>query len=98
VILSFGDAATEDLYHGRRSGRSRRLAADVQRSALRKLDMLNAARELRDFKSPPENRLEALKGDLAGHFSIRVNDRWRVVFRWQGSDAVDVRILDYHGG
>ncbi len=96
MILSFGDAATEDLFHGRSSGRSRRIPADVRRVMLRRLDMINAARTLRDLTSPPGNRLEALRGDLEGRHSIRVNDQWRVVFRWAGTDAEDVAIVDYH--
>jgi toxin HigB-1 len=58
--------------------------------------MLNAAKNLQDLRSPPGNRLERLSRDLAGFHSIRINDQWRVVFRWQGSDAHDVRIVDYH--
>jgi len=58
--------------------------------------MLNAAHSLQDLRSPPANRLEALKGDLAGYHSVRINDQWRIVFRWEGSDAHDVRIVDYH--
>jgi proteic killer suppression protein len=60
------------------------------------MDMLNAARDLRDLQSPPGNRLEALKGDLKGYHSIRVNEQWRVVFRWREGDAFDVRLTDYH--
>lgn len=58
--------------------------------------MLNAARDLQDLQSPPGNRLELLKGDLKGFHSIRVNDQWRVVFRWKGGDAHEVRLTDYH--
>jgi proteic killer suppression protein len=58
--------------------------------------MLNAARELRDLASPPGNRLQALRGDLRGFYSIRVNDQWRIVFRWDGTDAFEVRLTDYH--
>ncbi len=81
VIVSFDDAATADLYHGRSTSRVRRFAAGVARAALRKLDVLNAACELRELRSPPGNRLEALRGDLRGLHSIRVNDQWRIVFR-----------------
>lgn len=66
------------------------------RVALRKLDMLNAATTLGDLRSPPGDRLEALRGDLAGHHSIRVNEQWRIVFRWEGADAYDVSLVDYH--
>ena len=63
---------------------------------MRKLDYLNAAGDLRDLRSPPGNRLEALSGTLTGRYSIRVNDQWRIVFRWQGRDALDVTLTDYH--
>jgi proteic killer suppression protein len=65
---------------------------------LRKLDVLNAAGRLSDLASPPGNRLEALRGKLRGRHSIRINDQWRIVFRWEGSDAHEVRITDYHEG
>ena len=68
----------------------------VAKVAARKLDMLDYAHELTDLASPPGNRLEALKGDLAGYHSIRINDQWRAVFRWTGSGPADVDILDYH--
>ena len=96
MIASFGDRATEDLYHGRRSKVVRRLPADIVSTALRKLDMINAAVALQDLASPPGNRLEALRGNLRGFHSIRVNDQWRVVFRWSAGEALAVRIADYH--
>ena len=96
MIVSFGDKATEALYHGRPSRQVRQLPPDVVRVAIRRLDMINAAHTLGDLRSPPGNRLEALRGDLAGFHSIRVNDRWRIVFRWEGSGAHDVRLADYH--
>jgi proteic killer suppression protein len=96
VIVSFGDEAAADLYHGRQTSRVRRFPHDVVGRAIRKLDVLNGAHELLDLRSPPGNRLEALKGDWLGHHSIRVNDQWRIVFRWEGSNAYDVRLLDYH--
>jgi proteic killer suppression protein len=96
VIVSFGDEATADLYHGRRTSRARRFPHDITARALRKLDMLNGAHELLDLRSPPGNRLEALKGDWHGYHSIRVNEQWRILFRWQGNNAHDVRLLDYH--
>ena len=65
--------------------------------ALRKLRMLDAATRLDELRVPPGNRLEALKGDRAGQFSIRINDQWRVCFRWQDGHAYDVEIVDYHG-
>jgi proteic killer suppression protein len=96
MIRSFGDGFTEALYHGAKDSRVRRFPADVLKVTLRKLDMVNAAHAVSDLRSPPGNRLEALKGDLKGFFSIRVNDQWRIVFRWEAADAVDVRVTDYH--
>ncbi|MGH8598918.1 MAG: type II toxin-antitoxin system RelE/ParE family toxin [Gammaproteobacteria bacterium] len=66
------------------------------RVVLGKLDMNHAARRLEDLRSPPSNRLEALRGDMKGMHSIRINDQWRIVFRWQAGEAYDVRIIDYH--
>jgi proteic killer suppression protein len=94
LIASFGDRATEELYHGR--GQSGRFPPTIVAGALRKLDMLNAARRLMDLRSPPGNRLEALKGRYRGLHSIRVNDQWRIVFRWIEPDASEVRLIDYH--
>jgi proteic killer suppression protein len=90
----------------RRSGDGARLerpaqppiaGADTQSVALRKLRLLNQARVLADLPVPPGNRLEALKGDRAGQYSIRINDQWRICFRWNDRGAQDVQILDYHG-
>ena len=96
MIASFGDRATEDLYRGRRSKATRRLPVDILSVALRKLDVINAAEVLLDLASPPGNRLEALRGDLRGYHSIRINDQWRIVFRWATGEAHGVRITDYH--
>jgi len=98
VIASFGDKATEHLFHDRHSSRVRRYPPEILRSALQQLDMLNAARDLKDLRSPPGNRLEALRGDLAGFHSIRVNRQWRIIFRWEAADASEVQIVDYHRG
>ena len=76
--------------------RARRFPRDVVHAALVKLDPLNAAAAMLELRSPPGNRLEALKGELKGWQSIRVNDQWRLVFRWQGNDAHKVRLTDYH--
>lgn len=98
MIVSFGDRDTELLDHeGRQSKAARRLPPGLVKSALRKLDMLDAATTLKDLRSPPGNRLEALSGDLEGNYSIRINARWRIVFRWTGSEAHQVRVMDYHG-
>ena len=96
MIEGFGDKATEDLYHGRRTKRVARFPADGVAAALRKLDMMNAAQVLEDLRVPPGNRLEALKGDLAGRHSIRVNDQWRLVFRWKEGGPAGVSLVDYH--
>ena len=96
MIVSFGDRATEDLYHNRPTSRARRFPQDVVGLALVKLDMLNGAAAILDLRSPPGNRLEVLRGDLKGFHSIRVNDQWRLVFRWEGNNALDVRLMDYH--
>jgi toxin HigB-1 len=78
------------------TARARRIPADVMRSVLRKLAQLDAAVRLDDLRVPPGNRLEALKGERAGSHSIRVNDQWRVVFRWEADGAHDVELSDYH--
>ena len=96
MIASFGDRATADLYHGRPTARARRFPREVVDVALVKMDSLNGAASMLDLRSPPGNRLEALKGDLKGWHSIRVNDQWRLVSRWQGNDAHKVRLSDYH--
>jgi toxin HigB-1 len=93
VIQSFADAETALIWSGRRS---RRLPADIQAVALRKLRLLNQARVLSDLRAPPGNRLEALKGVRAGQYSIRVNDQWRICFNWREGGPADVQIVDYH--
>lgn len=95
MIHSFADSATADLFHGRRTRRVRGLPQDVVVRAWRRLDMLNAAARLEDLQMPPSNNLEALKGDRQGYHSIRINQQWRVVFRWD-SGAHEVAIVDYH--
>ena len=92
VIISFQDEETRRLHE---TGSSRRFSA-FARIALRKLIQLDAAGQLSDLRVPPGNRLEALKGDLQGKHSIRINDQWRICFRWDGSDASEVEICDYH--
>jgi toxin HigB-1 len=95
LIASFVDRASEALFHGERGKAIRRIPSDIRSVAVRKLDMLNAAHELQDLRVPPGNRLEALKGDLRGKHSIRINDQWRVIFRWKNGDAHEVQIDDY---
>jgi len=96
VIRSFKDKATEAVFHGGRASLIRRFPADVVRVAIRKLDMLNAAARLDDLASPPGNRLEALRGERKGFHSVRVNDQWRIVFRWSDGSPEDVELCDYH--
>jgi proteic killer suppression protein len=92
VIRSFGDRRTQELFddlivrdfHG------------ISRVAKRKLELINAAARLDDLRVPPANRLEKLRSDLEGFYAIRINDQWRVIFRWIDGDAYDVRIVDYH--
>ena len=93
MIVSFGDNETEKIWRGERS---RRLPPDIQDGALRKLRLINAARKVDDLRVPPGNRLERLKGDRAGQWSIRINDQWRICFRWGEGGAEDVAITDYH--
>lgn len=96
MIRSFGDDATADVFNGRNSARSRRFPQEVRRIAERKFDMLDGARFLEDLRCPPGNRLEAMKGDRAGKHSIRVNDQWRLVFRWTEAGPAEVVLEDYH--
>ncbi len=93
VLKSFADRDTEKLWL---TGRSRRLPGDIWQRALIKLQLIDAAVELAFLKLPPGNRLEALKGDRSGQHSIRINDQWRICFRWSGTDAEQVEIVDYH--
>jgi len=95
AIKSFASRAI-DLFFAEGAIPKRAGWAGVARVAARKLDMLDYAEQLSDLRSPPGNSLEALKGDLFGFYSIRINDQWRVVFRWTDSGPVDVNILDYH--
>ena len=96
MIVTFGNALAEDLFDDSRTRNTRGLPAELRRAARRKLAYLHDAAELRDLRAPPGNRLESLKGDKKGLHSIRINNQWRVVFRWEGSNAFDVEIIDYH--
>jgi proteic killer suppression protein len=93
MIQSFRDRETEKVF--RREG-TRRLPRDIQRMAQRKLAILDAAESLQDLRVPPGNRLEKLSGERNGQHSIRINDQWRVCFRWRELNAYDVEIADYH--
>jgi proteic killer suppression protein len=93
VIKSFKDNETEKVYLRLYS---KQLPREAQPAALRKLRMLNNAQGLLDLRSPPGNRLERLRGDRAGQYSIRINDQWRICFDWRDGDAFEVEIADYH--
>jgi proteic killer suppression protein len=93
VIKSFADRDSEELWV---TGRSRRVPGEIRQRALVKLQLIDAAVELAFLSVPPGNRLEALRGDRRGQYSIRINDRWRICFRWTGTDAEQVEIVDYH--
>jgi proteic killer suppression protein len=93
VIRRWADGEAEKLFALQRS---RKLPTDLQRVALRKLRMLDAATTLSDLSIPPANRLEKLRGDRAGQCSIRINDQWRVCFVWRDGHAYDVEMVDYH--
>ncbi|MEX1060367.1 MAG: type II toxin-antitoxin system RelE/ParE family toxin [Methyloceanibacter sp.] len=92
MIRSFASRDTERLYRRERVNRFRAF----ERIALRKLRMLDAAATVTDLRVPPGNRLERLRGDREGQWSIRINDQWRICFRWQDGDAFDVEVVDYH--
>ena len=93
MIKSFQNKETEKIYDRERS---RKLPDDIQQIALRKLIMINNAKNMNDLRIPPANRLEKLSGDRSGQYSIRINDQWRICFIWKGEDAYDVEIVDYH--
>jgi len=93
MIHSFADKETAAVYAGLAP---KRLPRNIIKRAKERLDQLHAAVSLKDLQVPPSNRLEALKGDRKGQWSIRVNDQWRVCFRWRGGEAFDVEIVDYH--
>lgn len=93
MIKTFADKETKRIFHGRLS---RKLPGDIQRRAYVNLRMIENAKELDDLRTPPGNRLEALSHDRKGQHSIRINDQWRICFRWDEVDAFDVEIADYH--
>ncbi len=93
MIISFNCKETKGIWEGKAS---RKLPRDIQERAFRKLRQLDAARVLDDLKEPPSNNLEALKGDMKGYMSIRINKQWRLRFIWDGNDATNVEIIDYH--
>ncbi len=93
MILSFGSKDTLKIWHGERSGK---IPLEIQQTGRRKLRMINNSQDLKDLRIPPSNRLKALKGSLKGRYSIRINDQWRIIFRWENNNAYEVEIVDYH--
>lgn len=93
MILSFACKEAEKIFQGQRS---RKLPTDIQTRARRKLMQLENAQTLNDMRIPPSNRLEALSGDLAGSWSVRINQQWRLVFQWEDGSASEVQVIDYH--
>jgi len=96
VIKNFADKVAQDVYHGSNSKYSRKLPRELHSKARRLLDQINAAPFLEFLRIPPGNRLEKLSGDMQGQWSLRINDQWRIIFRWSGNDALDLKIKDYH--
>jgi proteic killer suppression protein len=96
MIETFGNALAEDLFDDKRTRATRTFPLELRRIARRKLLYLHDAAELRDLRAPPGNRLEGLKGKRKGFHSIRINNQLRVIFRWEGGNAFDVQVVDYH--
>ena len=96
MIQTFGNALAEHLLDDRNSRLTRSFPTELRRIARRKLQYLHNAAELSDLRSPPGNRLEKLKGEWSGYHSVRINDQWRLVFRWVSGNACEVQIVDYH--
>lgn len=93
MIRSFGNKETQKIWVG---VRVKWLSVALQEVVRRKLRMLNSSHSLLDLQIPPSNRLEKLKGDLRAYFSIRVNDQWRIIFKWENGNAENVKLIDYH--
>jgi proteic killer suppression protein len=93
MIKNFADKESEKIWKGIRS---KKLPNEIQDVARRKLRMMNNASDVNDLRIPPANRLEKLKGNLQDYFSIRINNQWRIIFKWMNNDAYDITIVDYH--
>ncbi|MFB6341552.1 type II toxin-antitoxin system RelE/ParE family toxin [Saccharicrinis sp. FJH62] len=93
MIISFGSKTTEKIWDGERV---KSIPIEIQQTGRRKLRMINNSLNINDLRIPPSNRLEKLKGDKKEFFSIRINNQWRIIFKWEGNNAYDVEILDYH--
>ena len=96
VIRNIVGKATQDVYDGVNTRHARRIPRELHSNATRLLDQINAAPTLEFLRIPRSNRLEKLRGDLSGYWSLRINDQWRIVFRWEGDDALDGQIVGYH--
>ena len=96
MIRNFSSKTAQDIYDGAKSRHARKIPVDLHAKAQRLFDQINAAVVVDTLRIPPGNRLEKLKGKLEGFWSLRINDQWRIVFRWHEGDAVDVDIIDYH--
>ncbi len=96
MIRTIGNVTTQDIFDGENSKAARKLPRELHGKARRLLDLINSAIRIDDLRIPPGNRLEALKGDFKGFHSIRINDQWRIVFKWFGGHADEVQIVDYH--
>jgi toxin HigB-1 len=93
MIISFGSKETEKIWNGERV---KNLPQEIQQIGRRKLRMLNNSQSITDLKIPPSNRLEKLSGNLKDFYSIRINDQWRIIFKWESNHAKEVKIIDYH--
>ena len=93
MILSFGDKDTESIWNGTRV---KNLPIEIQNIGRRKLRMLNNSQSILDLRIPPSNRLEKLSGKLSDYYSIRINDQWRIIFKWSDGQSENVKIVDYH--
>ncbi|WP_209330615.1 type II toxin-antitoxin system RelE/ParE family toxin [Lunatimonas salinarum] len=93
MIISFGDRETEKIWNG---VVSKKLPGEIQNTARRKLRMINNSIDINDLKIPPANRLEKLKGNLGDFYNIRINNQWRIIFKWEKGSALHVQIIDYH--
>ena len=96
MIRNLASKTAQDIYDGVNSRHARKFPSELHAKAQRLMDQINVAVVVETLKAPPGNRLEKLKGDWEGFWSIRINDQWRVVFRWEAGDALDVDIIDYH--
>ena len=93
MIISFGNKQTEKIWNGERD---RKIPLEIQKTGRRKLRMLNNSQNINDLKIPPSNRLEKLSGNLKEFYSIRINDQWRIIFKWSNNNSEEVQIIDYH--